>query len=131
MYLAQDLLQEARLPGHPARSGEAERAQCSAPGAPSLPCLGFSRGEICAPALSAADSGLACISLEERQTQLTSPGTNKLKASDLEQQVPVCWGTRPWSYAQLRLSGEGGMFQPSGAASASPCPVARSSAGVA
>lgn len=106
---------------------EAEGAQCS----PSFPagtllCVGFSMaGRLDALTISAADTSLAYIPLEERQTQLPSPGTNKPKVGSLEREVPVCRGTRPWRCVQPRLPGEGGTFQPCRAARTIPCPVVR------
>lgn len=65
---------------------EAEGALCS----PSFPagallCGGFGRGRrrLGALTVSAADTGLTFISLEERQPQLTS-GTSKLKLGNLD-----------------------------------------------
>lgn len=90
-----------------------------------LPCLAkigaaavrlYQWGDSCSG--SAAGSGLACISLEERQTQLTSPGTNQLGTAS------ACL----LGHEALILRAAAALGRVAGC---SPCLVARSSAGVA
>lgn len=119
-------LQQFVLRGKPGRSMEAEGAQCS---------LSFPAGSLlCRPQYGEGVRGALCallyltlallvIPLEERQAQLTPPGTKQALGWQLGMANTCLWAVRPWPRVQPRAPGAGGMSQPCRAAGTAPCPL--------